>query len=456
MIIFTLVYILTMGVFLYGSLIYNNFNILGVILSPSHAKDYDVKELIKKAKVRLLILSILGLGLVGLSQVFKGSRFYDVFFIGILLIYPLGGSLILARAYRDLLSLKDSRGWTYEGRFRSVSLESSREKGRWALSIGWLVLAWMFSLVPLAYEILFRPAGSLDLIYVLVMPLSMGLMVLAYPMVVRTPSMAISDNENENLAYYRTLERINSITYILSMVFTIIFMNIIYFIGLGYFSDNLYMLIIFLFFISYALLYLWGTRSKSKAMKNYVKDDSWSIQASQGHYSKWGFYSNPEDSRTLVPKRNPGLGLTLNMAKTSSKITMALTLVFTLGVLGFAFMMGIRDFSYDLGQDSLSIEAMMYGQEIEYENIEDISYKNQDLDMVRTNGYGGSNKGYGYFTVKGLGPVLLYYYALEDNPAYIILKLKNEKRPYIILNEKTNEATRDLYEDLVEKIELGV
>lgn len=49
---------------------------------------------------------------------------------------------------------------------------------------------------------------------------------------------------------------------------------------------------------------------------------------------KWGiFYFNPQDPRTIVSKRNPGMGFTLNFASTYSYLLI-------LGILFFAILMG--------------------------------------------------------------------------------------------------------------------
>ena len=53
-----------------------------------------------------------------------------------------------------------------------------------------------------------------------------------------------------------------------------------------------------------------------------------------------GLYFGRRDSRTFVPKRNPLLGFTVNLARPQGKLVLALLLALPLGVFAWTFFIG--------------------------------------------------------------------------------------------------------------------
>jgi uncharacterized membrane protein len=58
----------------------------------------------------------------------------------------------------------------------------------------------------------------------------------------------------------------------------------------------------------------------------------------QNRYS-WGFYNDPNDRRFVVPKMNPALGWTVNVAHPSARLALVLmALVLVAGMAGSIFL----------------------------------------------------------------------------------------------------------------------
>ena len=56
-------------------------------------------------------------------------------------------------------------------------------------------------------------------------------------------------------------------------------------------------------------------------------------------YTAWGFYNDPADPRLVVPKLNPALGWTVNVAHPSSRRALAMmAIVLVGGIAGSVFL----------------------------------------------------------------------------------------------------------------------
>lgn len=97
-------------------------------------------------------------------------------------------------------------------------------------------------------------------------------------------------------------------------------------------------------------------------------------------------------------------------------------------------------------RSSLVIDAAMYDMSVPKEDIISASIIDQLPANRRTNGYGGFQKSFGHFFVEGYGKTMFYVY--NDVGEYILIKLKDSNPGYIIMNEKTTEETRALYQNI--------
>ena len=131
------------------------------------------------------------------------------------------------------------------------------------------------------------------------------------------------------------------------------------------------------------------------------------------------------------------------------KTTLILSLLLTAAILVFVVvMLFIGSVTVNLGNDSLTLGATLTkSSTVDYSQIQEISLE-KELDFgTRTNGIGNSVIHAGHFKNDRFGAY--YLYAYNSTHSYIIIQ--TEETVYVC-NEKTEEATDTLYQQLSEKV----
>lgn len=437
--------IILQGVLFNSILDYANFTIANVILSPDHAKSEEVQVIQAKGRKILLYLTLGFLTLLLLFPLILPPNRKETFSILALAAYPILAIISLESRRGQLIKLKKAKQWNYDDSKRSVSLKVSAETGHAAPSILWQMPIGILSLLPLAY-LLIKGILKPEIHFLfLIMPIISLLLIVTYPRILRVKSMASSPKEEADLAYHRNMERINGWTYILVHFITVVFsyllvLSTLQILPLYWTPFSLLGLI-----LAILGLFLWSRKKRQELVDPIVHSNQWQL-AESTHYNRWGFYNNPRDPRLMVPKQNPGMGLTINLGHKAGKIMSLATLVVPLIILALVIYISNQGFQITTEDKLLEIHAPLYGQTIEYDHIESVTLSNENLNSFRTNGYGGFEKAFGYFQDTNYGSILLYHH--KSNPVKIILRVKNEARPIIIFNEKSDEATQALFKKI--------
>ena len=95
--------------------------------------------------------------------------------------------------------------------------------------------------------------------------------------------------------------------------------------------------------------------------------------------------------------------------------------------------------SFNDNSPNISISSFPYSYDLDYNDIESITITNEPISFkLRTNGIATDTKCIGNFKSDKYGKcrVYLYFDGEDDNPKYIVMKLKNNKFDYLIYNTK--------------------
>ena len=194
--------------------------------------------------------------------------------------------------------------------------------------------------------------------------------------------------------------------------------------------------------------------SKNKDSEIIVDDDDYWIDGI--------YYYNPNDSSKMVNSRF-GYSMTYNLAtkhgyfmgKKLDKIVLIGTLILILVLMGPS---EISNSSISFSNDSpnISISSFPYSYELDYKDIESIKLTNEPISFkIRTNGMATDTKCIGNFKSDKYGKcrVYLYFDGEDNNPKYIVMKLKNNKFDYLIYNTKDDKNTEKVYSKLQKNLD---
>lgn len=194
--------------------------------------------------------------------------------------------------------------------------------------------------------------------------------------------------------------------------------------------------------------------SKNKDSEIIVDDDDYWIDGI--------YYYNPNDSSKMVSSRF-GYSMTYNLAtkhgyfmgKKLDKIVLIGTLILILVLMGPSEISN-SSISFSADSPNISISSFPYSYELDYKDIESIKLTNEPISFkIRTNGMATDTKCIGNFKSDKYGKcrVYLYFKDEDDNPTYIVAKLKNSKFDYLIYNTKDEKNTKEIYSKLINKLD---
>ncbi|MBU5336763.1 hypothetical protein [Intestinibacter bartlettii] len=194
--------------------------------------------------------------------------------------------------------------------------------------------------------------------------------------------------------------------------------------------------------------------SKNKNSEIIVDDDDYWIDGI--------YYYNPNDSSKMVSSRF-GYNMTYNMAtkhgyfmvKKLDKIVLIGTFILMI-ILMVPAEISNSSITFSDNTPNISISSFPYSYELDYDDIESVTLTSEPISFtLRTNGIGTETKCIGNFKSDKYGKcrVYLYFENEDDNPPYIVAKLKNSKYNYLLYNTKDDKQTQEIYSKLSNKID---
>lgn len=163
-----------------------------------------------------------------------------------------------------------------------------------------------------------------------------------------------------------------------------------------------------------------------------------------------GCYSNPNDPRTMVPSQFWG-GRTINRASPCGRfLRVFLICIVAIVLLRFILLMPIDfgEITVTMADTTAFIEAPKQDFEVKKEEIEKITYEVGIPSMVKTDATDAYRFYLGRYKVSDYGSANVYVY--KETPEIIAVTTKNG---VVIINAKTSDETKDLYERLLKWVE---
>ncbi|MDO5027332.1 MAG: PH domain-containing protein [Tissierellia bacterium] len=436
------------------SIIFNNFliskyraySLLGVNFESYQLEDEDLVIQIRKFRIHSSIWALLIISVDLLAYKFLASLETSYLLVFSIILYLIISYILSDRARKKLLQIKEERAWNEEDHILYADtklLTQDKKKDSLAYLLTWLI--WFIWPVLIIYQSRTNIVEALDFM-TFIGPFCMLTFPLLFPLV-NANYNPISEDSAINIAYNNELNKINYFTYLL--LFAIIQIMMVS-LTLNTSLDSLGLILILSIMIMACLIIVYiQIARQGKIEKKYAKYKTINTSNNLKYY-KYGFYKNENDTRLFVPKRNPAMGWTINIGNKSGKIFMFLTILMVLAIIGGLFLLSSKEIEYNLLEDRLEIDVPMYSRKIAFKDIEEIKISDEKLSAFRSNGYGGSQKAYGHFRVKGYGESMYYAYNNVDHKIFIRVKNKNEK--WYILNDRTLEKTQALYQSINDKL----
>jgi uncharacterized membrane protein len=430
----------------------HNNQILGATLSHKHASTPEAKKIIKgyKRACYLIFLFFFGISFLMLTE---AMRPFVEFYMLSLVFADLFVHWQIYDVYQyKIFSLKKERKWIYPRNNEvTVDINVAREKGKAGITSAWVWLFFIFSFIPMAYLLLHPQARELyPIVLSLIGPFCQAIMILLYYQLRKRHTPVLSDNTEINKACARVEERINTtaatLSALASLLFWILFnFQIIFLENEWVIAASAIVLIVSMLVIAH-----WHQKKIFDAENKFfgeIAPDENSISEQTSPW-KWGFYNNPHDTRVMVPKRIASMGWTINIGTPLGKAIGIAILVLLLSIPIALFYVSVNGYSITKSGSQISIDAPMYDMDIDLDEVASVTTVDKLPDGTRTNGYGGFDKSFGHFYLKGYGKCMLYVYNNVD--MYIVLKLTGDDPRYVIVNGKSSEKTGQLYKTIMQ------
>ncbi|ATW25443.1 DUF5808 domain-containing protein [Candidatus Formimonas warabiya] len=444
---------LVFGTMAASALFYKNHHdhqILGVTLSHEHARSPEVQEMIKGFKMACYLVLLLSIGF-SLLMLVKAMGPYAEFYMLVLVMANLFANWLVIHHYQQrLLAIKKKKAWTYpRTRVVTVDMNVAKEKGKSGLTPFWTWLFFFLSFIPTVFLIrygemqVFYPIG-----FSLIGPLCQLSTVYLYYQMRNRHAPVLSDLTEMNQASARAEERINTTAATLSAFAMLVFW-ILFNISVIYVKNGILVVLSSAILVVALLMIAHWQQRKIRAVENSLFGEIW--KGDDGIFEqestwKWGCYYNPHDPRIIVPKRIAGMGWTINIGNPAGKAIGLGMIALFLIIMGSVFYGGIKDYTIAENGAQITIDAAMYDMRFEKNQVVSLSIVDKIPNGMRTNGYGGLNKSFGHFSIEGYGKCMLYVYNHVDK--YIVVQLKGNDPSYVIVNDKSQDETEQLYQTI--------
>lgn len=440
-----LIIILTITII--GGAQYQNFQIAGVVLAPEHAADPAVSHLQKRFRQQQMGLGAVFIGLFLISGLDFMRGWRDFWQILLLFAYIIVAFIPFYRLNQHLNELKKAKGWVYQSNKRQADLSVTREKGKAAPAKRWVWLIWLLTWIPLIISFLSDQSWEVRL-PALIIPIVLVVLPLTYPMAIRSRTPFTAEDSEVTKTYMRRFERIHGLGYVALMLCVSLFFIGLFLMMLQNPSSSLTIVWTLLFLAALTAIMVITFRQSRTLLKEFTQPEDWQINDTPTKFV-WGVYYNQEDPRLFVPKQVYGMGTTINAAHPAGKVILGVTGIFIVGLIVWVLIMTLINFQINITADTVAVQAPMYGFEVPLADIERIELTQSGLDGNRTNGYGGQDKSYGYFTLENYGSTRLFVYTENDWHIDILLDASYDPQ-WLIYNEQTLEETEAVYQELVE------
>lgn len=347
-------------------------------------------------------------------------------------------------------------------------IKTTMLKNKMPISNKYFLIPLLISLFPLIISL--KNMSSENIVFLIISILNIGLIIFIFCITKqynKSKLKTYSTDSEINFILNKTEKRMMSIYFLInalveSILILVIYLMIFDYINVEFFNIYITSTIILSSAVALGLIYIKKKinkldeelSSKNKSSEIIVDDDDFWIDGI--------YYYNPNDSSKIVSSRF-GYNVTYNiatkhgyfMAKKLDKIVLGATFLLMI-ILMLPSEFATSSISFNDNSPNISISSFPYSYDLDYNDIESITITNEPISFkLRTNGIATDTKCIGNFKSDKYGKcrVYLYFDGEDDNPKYIVMKLKNNKFDYLIYNTKDDKQTEKVYSKLQKNLD---
>ena len=332
----------------------------------------------------------------------------------------------------------------------NIDTELTKAKSKMPISKWWFLIALFIGISPFILNIINKNEYfSTAVICTGSSIVGTLILFIIYMIYVKGRTIVYCDESKINIACNKVYKRTWSIIYTsLAILQSITNTTLYVFMLLPRVNENVFLIAITLPVIIVVLGIVYGNRRIINMQNQLISVAENPIYVDSDEYWINGMsYKNPYDNRVVVEPRI-GTKPVYNLAtKKGRLITYGTNIFVAVSVLTIILMMlyfGLYGFNMKIIDNSVKINAPLYGIEFNVEDIEKVEIVDKLKVKLRINGIGMDEYSVGNFNVEGYGKCKLYIY--NDVKPYILIKSNDE---IIFINGENEEETLRYYNEFI-------
>ncbi|GAA6381888.1 hypothetical protein I2900191A2_05340 [Intestinibacter bartlettii] len=401
--------------------------------------------------------------------IFKNITVYIFYMLIWCLVFSYYGIIPFKLMNRKVKAEKSKNNW-FVGEKKVVYCDTKTTllKNSMPISNKYFLIPILIGIIPLIMSI--KNFSSENIVFLVVAILNLGVILLMFYIAKifnKNKLKTYSTDSKINFILNKTEKRMVSIYFLInaiveSLIILVFYLTLFDYIDIKFFNIIIISTVVLSSIVVLGFIYIKKRindldeelTSKNKNSEIIVDDDDCWIDGI--------YYYNPNDSSKIVSSRF-GYSMTYNiatkhgyfMAKKLDKIVLGATFLLMI-ILMLPSEFATSSISFNDNSPNISISSFPYSYDLDYNDIESITITNEPISFkLRTNGIATDTKCIGNFKSDKYGKcrVYLYFDGEDNNPKYIVMKLKNNKFDYLIYNTKDDKNTEKVYSKLQKNLD---
>lgn len=401
--------------------------------------------------------------------IFKNITVYIFYMLIWCLVFSYYGIIPFKLMNRKVKAEKSKNNW-FVGEKKVVYCDTKTTllKNSMPISNKYFLIPILIGIIPLIMSI--KNFSSENIVFLVVAILNLGVILLMFYIAKifnKNKLKTYSTDSKINFILNKTEKRMVSIYFLInaiveSLIILVFYLTLFDYIDIKFFNIIIISTVVLSSIVVLGFIYIKKRindldeelTSKNKNSEIIVDDDDCWIDGI--------YYYNPNDSSKIVSSRF-GYNMTYNiatkhgyfMAKKLDKIVLGATFLLMI-ILMIPSEFATSSISFNDNSPNISISSFPYSYDLDYNDIESITITNEPISFrLRTNGIATDTKCIGNFKSDTYGKcrVYLYFDGEDNNPKYIVMKLKNNKFDYLIYNTKDDKNTEKVYSKLQKNLD---
>ena len=424
--------------------------ILGVTIPPLELSNIEITDVTKEFMYNMKILSVLSIVIYFPLMFMKTVWLLIGWFLWFSLFCYIYYKLI-CKFNGKLKEVKRKNDWLLPNKhILNIDTELTKAKSKMPISKWWFLIALFIGITPFILNLINKNEYFSTAVICTGSSIAGTLILfIIYMIYVKGRTIVYCDESKINIACNKVYKRTWSIIYTsLAILQSITNTTLYVFMLLPRVNENVFLIAITLPVIIVVLGIVYGNRRIINMQNQLISVAENPIYVDSDEYWINGMsYKNPYDNRVVVEPRI-GTKPVYNLAtKKGRLITYGTNIFVAVSVLTIILMMlyfGLYGFNMKIIDNSVKINAPLYGIEFNVEDIEKVEIVDKLKVKLRINGIGMDEYSVGNFNVEGYGKCKLYIY--NDVKPYILIKSNDE---IIFINGENEEETLRYYNEFI-------